>query len=49
MRNQKPDADAEAAELDKLLAVLAPPAVSVDSKISDAVKLQAILNKRKGD
>ena len=49
LKKQKPDADAEAAELDKLLAVLAPPAVPVDSKISAAVKLQAILKKRKGD
>ena len=39
LKNQKPDADAEAAELDKLLHVLAPPAVPVDSKISAAVKL----------
>ena len=38
-KKQKPDADAEVAELDKLLAVLAPPAVPVDSKIFAAVKL----------
>ena len=51
MKKQKPDVDAddEAAELDKLLAVLAPPGVPVDSKISATVKLQAILKKRRGD
>ena len=49
LKKPKPDTDAKAVKLDKLLAVLVPPAVPVDSKISAAVKLQAILKKRKGD
>ena len=48
LKKQKPDADAEAAELEMLLAVLAPPAVPVDSKISAALELHAILKKRRG-
>ena len=47
LKKQKSEIDAETAELEKLVAVLAPQAVPSDPKISAAVKLQAILKKRK--
>ena len=49
MKKQKPDADAEATKLDKLLAVLVLLAVPVDSRMSTTIKMQAILKKRKED
>ena len=47
LKKQKSEIDAETAELEKLVAVLAPQVVPSDPKISATVKLQAILKKRK--
>jgi hypothetical protein len=49
LKKQKTETDVETAELEKLVSALAPPAIPTNPTISAAVKLQAILKKRKGD